>query len=93
MFETSTGHGWLGVAGLVLLLHPLFIINLSKNHGDPSIMFYQDIFIYSPLCVLNQQSCSFNKETFDLTVTRGTLWFDKYNNIGTFEPKRPSGNC
>ena len=35
------------------------------------------------------QSCSVSKETFDLTVTRGST---KYN-IAIFEPKRPSGNC
>ena len=41
-----------------------------------------------------KQSCSVSKKTFDLTVTRGTLWSDKNNNTGTFEqivePKRPS---
>ena len=35
------------------------------------------------------KSCSVSKETFDLTVTRGST---KYN-IAIFEPKRPSGNC
>ena len=27
-------------------------------------------------CMFETQSCSVSKETFDLTVTRGMIWFD-----------------
>ena len=39
------------------------------------------------------QSCSVIKEIFDPTVPEGGFGSKKYNNIDTFEPKRPSGNC
>ena len=34
---------------------------------------------------IHEQSCFVSKEITDVTVTRGTLWSNKYNNIGTFE--------
>ena len=41
----------------------------------------------------DNQSCSVIKEIFDPTVPEGDFGSKKYNNIDTFEPKRPSGNC
>ena len=65
-------------------------MNLATSHKNK-----YEFGIWSPTDVTKWvQSCSVSKEKFDLTVTIGTdFGLTEYNNIGTFEPKLPSGNC
>ena len=47
----------------------------SSQGNDFFLTFDVDLFLSFGWSKI--QSCSVSKETFDLTVTRGTLWFDK----------------
>ena len=57
---------------------------LLQNSYSPWQILHEIILIFLQLYI-PIQSCSVSKKTFDLTVTRWTLWFNKVKNIGTFQ--------